>query len=130
MTAAHHLLAGATGLFFAISGFHKTFHAPRRASLRDTLTRLRIPLVGINLWLVAVTELVAGAILTLGLGGILHDLCTVALLAICIVACGTDGLAKIREWKPINAADWFDTLLYLPETVYALVLVALILPPT
>jgi uncharacterized membrane protein YphA (DoxX/SURF4 family) len=125
--AAYHLLAGSTGLFFAISGFHKTFNQGRRASLRATLERLNIPFITINTWLVAVTELLAGAVLTIAPQGWCTIGAAAALLAICAVACGTEGLAKIREWQPINAADWFDTLLYLPETIYAIVLVAVIL---
>lgn len=112
------------GLFFAISGFHKLFNPGRRATMQKTLTDLGIPFVPVMRWFVSGTEFAAGTCIALGL---LTVPAAFALLCICVVACSTDGLARVRAWKPINRADWLDTWLYLPETLYAVLIVIVIL---
>lgn len=125
------ILASTAGIFFAISGYHKVFHAERRASLKATLDadfgflpeRMRGPFVRFNVWNVAVTELLAGAALALGFAPLIS---AGLLLIICLVACFVDGAKRVAEWKPINKADALDTWLYLPETLYAIILAVVI----
>lgn len=109
----------AIGTFFAISGFHKLFHPARHKSLVATLESLKIPFVSFNEWFVPAVEFSAGMALVVGL---FYPFPSLGLIAICVVACGTDGPNRIREWQPINRADIIADILYLQETWYLIIL--------
>lgn len=113
----------AVGAFFAISGYHKCFTPERHASLVQTLREDNIPLVRFNAWFVPCVELVGGTALALGLFSVLSAL---LLGAICLVATCADGLKRVRAYKPVDAADFIDDILYLPEVLYGLMLIAVI----
>ena len=114
----------AVGVFFAISGFHKLFNHDRHTALVETLKRDHIPFVRFNAWFVPSVELYAGALLAIGLFSVLSAL---LLGAVCLVATCADGLRRVvEEFKPIDKADFVDDLLYLPEVLYGLMLVAVI----
>jgi uncharacterized membrane protein YphA (DoxX/SURF4 family) len=109
----------ATGLFFALSGFHKLFNRARHGTLVDTLKACGVPCVPVMQWFVPSVELSAG----LGLAfGFLTPLAALGLIAICVVATCTDGLKRIRSWRPLDKADAVDDLLYLPEFIYVILL--------
>lgn len=109
----------ATGSFFAISGYHKLFNPQRHATLVETLRSNHIPLVQFNQWWVPGVELSAG----LGVAfGVLTPIAAAGLLAICLVACLTDGSKRVEAWGPLDEADRMDDWLYLPETLYGLLL--------
>lgn len=113
------------GVFFAISGFHKIFIPARHESLVKTLKECRVPCIGFNQWFVPIVELLAGTFLTLGFLSVLSAL---LLGAICLVATCTDGLRRVmHQYQPINAADFVDDVLYLPEVLYGLILLMVIL---
>lgn len=102
------------GLFFAIGGYHKLFNRKRHAELVATLRDARIPLIGLNQWWVPSVEFLGGLAL---LSGVLAPLAAIALAFECVVAVCTDGVRRIRSYKPVDKADWLDDLLYLPEMV-------------
>ena len=110
----------ATGLFFAISGYHKIFNPARHQSLVDTLATDGIPVPRYSAWLVAISEFVFGITLVVGL---LTQLSALVLLVICTVATAVDGLKRVRGMHPIDRADLVDDLLYLPEVTYILLLI-------
>lgn len=114
----------ALGLFFAISGYHKLFIPARHASLVATLKADKIPLLSFNAWFVPVVELIAGLTLTLGLLSVISAL---LLGAICLVATCCDGWARVCSYKPIDVADYVDDVLYLPEVLYGIMLLTVIL---
>lgn len=110
----------ATGFFFAASGYHKLFNKARHNTLVETLKACGIPCVPFFAWFVPLVELFAG----LGvMWGFLTPLSALGLLIICLVALATDGLPKIKDWAPLDWADWIDDVLYLPETLYVLLLI-------
>ena len=114
----------ALGAFFAFSGFHKLFNRDRHAGLVETLEGDHIPFVKFNSWFVPSVEFTAGLGLIVGL---LSPLAALGLIAILAVALCTDGIPKrIPEYHPIDKADWCDDLLYLPETLYIVMLVIVI----
>lgn len=116
---AYAALRVATGSFFVISGAHKLFNRDRHATLVSTLKVCGIPFVPFMQWFVPGVEFAAG----LGVAtGTLTPLAALGLLAICIVATCTDGLKRIPAWHPIDKADYVDDVLYLPEVIYAAVL--------
>lgn len=114
----------AVGIFFAISGYHKLTNMRRKVQLRRTFRENGIPFVAFNMIWVPLVELAAGAALVMGM---MFPLPILGLLSICCVAFITDGIRRIRSWKPINKADWLDDVLYLPEVLYIVLLVQLLL---
>lgn len=118
------LMRVGAGLFFSISGYHKLFNADRHKSLVKTLEGDGVPLISVNQWFVPAIEFSAGMALIVGL---LTPLAAAGLLAICCVATAVDGIKRISDWAPLDKADYLDDVLYLPEVVWLIVLVALIL---
>jgi uncharacterized membrane protein YphA (DoxX/SURF4 family) len=113
----------AVGLFFMFSGYHKLFNAERHRVFADELRSLHVHAVGINQWWVPLVEFSGGAAVVVGL---LTPLAALGLLFIILVANATTGRERIRAYKPIDRADRIDDWLYLPETIYALLLILII----
>jgi uncharacterized membrane protein YphA (DoxX/SURF4 family) len=113
----------AVGVFFAFSGYHKVFNRARHEALVSTLNKDGVPLVRINQWFVPIVELTAGSAVAMGLYA---PMCAFFLVAICMVATCLDGVERIKDWAPIDWADWCDDLLYLPEVLLGVMLVVVI----
>jgi uncharacterized membrane protein YphA (DoxX/SURF4 family) len=105
------------------SGYHKLFNAERHRAFADELRSLGVPAVGINQWRVPLVEFSAGGAVFVGL---LAPLAALGLLVIILVANATSGRARIKAFKPIDGADRIDDWLYLPETLYAVMLIVVI----
>jgi len=113
----------AVGAFFMLSGFHKLFDAPRHRTFVDELKALGVPAVGFNQWWVPLVEFSAGGAVLIGL---LAPLAALGLLVIILVAMATSGRQRIKIFKPIDEADRIDDWLYLPETLYAFMLIIIV----
>jgi len=113
----------AVGAFFMLAGFHKLFNAERHRSIVDELKALGVPAVGFNQWWVPLVEFSAGAAVLIGL---LAPLAALGLLVIILVAIATSGRQRIELYKPIDEADRVDDWLYLPETLYAFMLIVVV----
>ena len=113
----------AVGVFFMLSGYHKLFNAQRHVSLVEELKELGIPAVGFNQWWVPMVEFLGGVGVTIGF---LAPLAALGLLIIILVAIATSGRQRIKVYKPIDEADRIDDWLYLPETLYAFMLILVI----
>ena len=113
----------AVGMFFMFSGYHKLFNAQRHRALVDELTALHVAAVRINQWWVPTIEFTAGGAVFIGL---LAPLAALGLLVIILVASATSGRQRIKVYKPIDEADRIDDWLYLPETLYAFMLIMVI----
>jgi len=113
----------AVGMFFTLSGFHKLFNPQRHRTLADELKELGVPAVGFNQWWVPTVEFTAGGAVVIGL---LAPLAALGLLAIIFVAIATTGPQRIRLYKPIDQADRIDDWLYLPEVLYAFMLIMVV----
>ncbi|MVT64868.1 DoxX family membrane protein [Bradyrhizobium pachyrhizi] len=111
------------GAFFMLSGYHKLFNAPRHRALVDELKALGVPAVGFNQWWVPTVEFAGGGAVLIGF---LAPLAALGLLAIIVVAMATSGRQRIKLYKPIDEADRIDDWLYLPETLYAVMLILVI----
>lgn len=110
----------AVGAFFMLSGYHKLFNAERHRTVVDELKELGVPAVGFNQWWVPLVEFTAGGGVLVGL---LAPLAALGLLVIILVAMGTSGRRRIKLYKSIDEADRIDDWLYLPETLYAFMLI-------
>ena len=113
----------AVGAFFMLSGFHKLFNADRHRTVVDELKALGVPAVGFNQWWVPLVEFAAGAAVLIGL---LAPLAALGLLVIIVVAIVTSGHRRMKLIKPIDEADRIDDFLYLPETLYAFMLILVV----
>jgi uncharacterized membrane protein YphA (DoxX/SURF4 family) len=71
----------------------------------------------------ALVEFTAGGGVLIGL---LAPLAALGLLVVILVAIATPGRARIKLYKPIDEADRIDDWLYLPETLYAFMLLIVV----
>jgi uncharacterized membrane protein YphA (DoxX/SURF4 family) len=79
--------------------------------------------VGFNQWWVPTVEFGAGFAVVIGF---LAPLAALGLLFIIIVAIATSGRQRINAYKPIDRADRIDDWLYLPEILYAFMLIMVV----
>ena len=113
----------AVGAFFMLSGYHKLFNAERHRTFADELKGLGVHAVGFNQWWVPTVEFSAGGAVVVGL---LAPLAALGLLVIILVAIVTSGRQRIKDYKPIDEADRIDDWLYLPEVLYAFMLIVVV----
>ena len=79
--------------------------------------------MGFNQWWVPLVELTAGSAVFVGL---LAPPVALGLLVIILVAIATSGRQRIKLYKPIDESDRIDDWLYLPETLYAFMLIMVV----
>jgi len=113
----------AVGAFFMLSGYHKLFNAERHRAFADELKGLGVHAIGFNQWWVPAVEFTAGGGVLVGL---LAPLAALGLLVIILVAIATSGRRRIALYKPIDEADRIDDWLYLPEVLYAFMLIVVV----
>jgi uncharacterized membrane protein YphA (DoxX/SURF4 family) len=113
----------AVGTFFMLSGFHKLFNPERHRAIVNELKSLGVHAIGFNQWWVPLVEFSAGAAVLVGL---LAPLAAFGLLVIIAVAIATSGHQRLKLIKPIDEADRLDDFLYLPETLYAFMLILVV----
>ena len=109
------------GVFFAISGGNKLFVASRTRQMYETLAGAGIPFPHFMTYFVSSVEFISGSLLIIGL---LTSLSCAALIIQMIVAITTVQIAMIP--KGLSFLNWLDELLYLPETMYIVILIWLI----
>jgi uncharacterized membrane protein YphA (DoxX/SURF4 family) len=114
------LIRVAVGMFFMFSGYHKLFNAERHRVFVDELTSLHVAAIRINQWWVPSVEFAGGTAVFIGF---LTPLAALGLLAIVLVASVTSGRLRIEGYQPIDRADRIDDWLYLPEVLYAFMLI-------
>jgi uncharacterized membrane protein YphA (DoxX/SURF4 family) len=112
------------GMFFVLSGYHKLFNTQRHRLFADELRTLHVHAVRINQWWVPLVEFSAGGAVMMGL---MAPLAAFGLLIIIFVAIATTGQERIKAYNPIDRADRIDDWLYLPEILYAVMLIVVIL---
>jgi uncharacterized membrane protein YphA (DoxX/SURF4 family) len=113
----------AVGMFFMFSGYHKLFNPERHCVFADELKGLGVHAVGFNQWWVPTVEFTAGFAVVIGF---LAPLAAFGLLFIILVAIATSGRQRIKDYKPIDEADRIDDWLYLPEVLYAFMLIVVV----
>jgi len=112
------------GIFFVLSGLHKLFWAERRGQLAATFVVDVGPHYWPLMWIIPLGEFTGG----LGVGvGLLTPLACVGLAAICLGACLLDGIRRIPASKPLDWSDYVDDVMYLPEVLYIVMLLAVLI---
>lgn len=110
------------GGFFAVSGFHKLFNPTRREDLRQTFAADGVTFAPM-MYVVPLGEFLGG----LGVGfGALTVFAAIGLALLCVGAWVRDGSKRIAAMKPLDPADRLDDVLYLPEVLYVVGLLAVI----
>lgn len=109
------------GLLFFLSGRAKLFVAARRDSMRDTIHRAGLPWPDLSATAISVVEFVFGAMLMVGL------FTTLSCLMLIGVMIGALATTQIPGIKADSLLDWLADFLYLPEVLYVIVLVWLLL---
>jgi uncharacterized membrane protein YphA (DoxX/SURF4 family) len=110
------------GGFFVVSGFHKLFNSVRRQSLRETFAADGVTFAPM-MYVVPLGELLGG----LGVAfGALTIFAALGLVALCVGACALDGFKRVRLMQPVDRADRVDDVLYLPEVLYIVCLLAVL----
>ncbi|MCM3903480.1 MAG: DoxX family protein [Pyrinomonadaceae bacterium] len=109
------------GMFFGISGGNKLFVTSRTRQMYETLAGAGIPFPYFMTYFVSSVEFISGCLLIIRL---LSSLCCAALIIQMIVAIMTVQLATIPTG--LSFLDWLDDFLYLPETMYIIILIWLI----
>jgi putative oxidoreductase len=109
------------GVFFAISGGNKLFVSSRTHQMYETLAGAGIPFPHFMTYFVSSIEFIGGCLLIIGL---FSSLCCAALIIQMIVAITTVRLTMIPAG--LSFLDWLDDFLYLPETMYIIILIWLI----
>jgi putative oxidoreductase len=109
------------GVFFAVSGGGKLFVASRTRQMYETLIGAGIPFPNFATYVVSAVEFISGCFLVMG---VLSSLCCAVLIIDMIVAIMTVRLATIPAG--LSFLSWLDDFLYLPETIYIIVLLWLI----
>jgi putative oxidoreductase len=109
------------GLFFAISGGNKLFVASRTHQMYETLAGAGIPFPHFMTYFISTLDFIGGCLLVIGL---LSSLWCAALIIEMVVAITTVQLATIPTG--LSFLNWLDELLYLPETMYIIILIWLI----
>jgi uncharacterized membrane protein YphA (DoxX/SURF4 family) len=113
----------AVGTFFMLSGYHKLFNPERHRTLTEQLKELGVHALGFNQWWVPTVEFLGGLAVVIGF---LAPLAALGLLVLILVAIATSGPERIRLYKPIDQADRIDDWLYLPEVLYAFMLITVV----
>jgi uncharacterized membrane protein YphA (DoxX/SURF4 family) len=113
----------AVGAFFMFSGYHKLFNPERHRSIVEELKALGVPAIGFNQWWVPLVEFAGGGAVVIGL---LTPLAALGLFVIVLVAGATSGRQRLKLYMPIDRADRIDDWLYLPETLYAFMLIFIV----
>ena len=109
------------GVFFAISGGNKLFVASHTRQMYKTLAGAGIRFPHFMTYFVSSVDFIGGYLLIIGL---LSRLCCAALIIDMIVAITTVQIATIS--KGLSFLDWLDDFLYLPESMYVIILIWLI----
>jgi putative oxidoreductase len=109
------------GLLFFISGRAKLFVEARRESMRKTMRQAGVPFPELTAGVTSGVEFVCGALLVAGL------FTPVSCLLLIVVMIGALATTQIPALKAGSAIDWLGEFLYLPEVLYVVILVWLLL---
>jgi putative oxidoreductase len=108
------------GALFALSGGGKLFVPSRRDEMVRTLRAAGVPAPPVNAVLVSSVEFLFGSLLIVGF---LTPLCCLMLSGVMVVALATTVLPRVEA---TSLASWLSSVLYLPEVLYVLILVWLL----
>jgi len=115
-------IRASVGGFFVVSGLHKLFNPKRRQALSETFAADGVTFPPM-MYVVPLGELLGG----LGVAfGALTIFAAVGLAVLCIGAFALDGVKRIASMQPLDPTDRADDVLYQPEVLYVVCLLAVL----
>lgn len=111
------------GLFFAVSGYHKLFNPTKHEDLIHLMAEIGLPFPEFMAIFLAAVEFFGGLLLMVGL---FSTICAIALTIAMIVAIITVEIDAIIP-KGIGFLDWMSWFLYLPQVMYVILFVWLMI---
>ena len=111
------------GLFFAVSGYNKLFIAEKHEDLIQLMINIGMPFPDFMALFLASVEFFGGLFLMVGF---LSTLCAIALTIAMIVAIVTVEIDAVIP-KGIGFLDWMSWFLYLPQVMYVILFVWLMI---
>ena len=111
------------GLFFAVSGYHKLFNPVKHEDLIHLMGEIGMPFPEFMAVFLASVEFFGGLLLMVGL---FSTICAIALTIAMIVAIITVEIDAIIP-KGIGFLDWMSWFLYLPQVMYVILFVWLMI---
>lgn len=113
------------GVAFSITGYHKCCSPERHAVFVKTVQECVPNLPGLpgSAWFICSVELLGGLALVVGL---LSPLAALGLLVVTTVAVCTNAVKRIPSQEPEDKADWVFYFLYLPEVLWTVMLLVVI----
>ncbi|WP_445359773.1 DoxX family protein [Microbulbifer sp. EKSA005] len=111
------------GLFFSVSGYNKLFIPERHADLINLMNEIGVPFHEFMAFFLASVEFFGGLLLMVGL---LSTLVAAILSFVMIVAITTVEIESVIP-KDIGPLDWMSWFLYLPQVLYIILFIWLII---
>jgi putative oxidoreductase len=109
------------GLLFVLSGGGKLCVPARREQMRETIRQAGLPLPDVSAATISIVELAFGAMLVVG---VLTPLACLMLMGVMAGALITTQIPRIHAQSLLG---WVGEVLYLPEVLYIVILVWLLL---
>jgi putative oxidoreductase len=109
------------GLLFVLSGRGKLFVPSRREQMRETIRQAGLPRPDLSAAAISAVELIFGAMLCLGM---FTPLSCLMLIGVMVGALSTTQIPRLTA---ASRVDWLAEFLYLPEVLYVVILVWLLL---
>ncbi len=110
----------AVGVLFAITGYGKLFVPAKRKEMQETLRKAGLPAPDMSAVVLSSIEFVFGVFLAIGF---FTPLSCIMLIGVMIGALWTTVLPGIKATSPM---EWVGKFLFLPETLYLVILVWLL----
>jgi len=111
------------GLFFAVSGYNKLFIAEKHEDLIQLMIKIGMPFPDFMALFLGSVEFFGGLLLMVGF---LSTFCAIALTIAMIVAIVTVEIDAVIP-KGIGFLDWMSWFLYLPQVMYVILFVWLMI---
>ena len=111
------------GLFFAVSGYNKLFVTEKHTDLIHLMTEIGLPFPEFMALFLAVVEFFGGILLMLGLFSSIWAVALIIAMVVAIITVEIDAIIP----KGIGFLDWMSWFLYLPQVMYVILFVWLII---
>jgi putative oxidoreductase len=109
------------GLLFFLSGGGKLFSQERRVKMRETIRQAGLPAPILSATIISLIEFFFGGLLSVGF---LTPICCIMLIGVIFGVLTTMILPQV---KAKSFFDWLSQFLYLPEVLYVVILIWLLL---
>ena len=111
------------GLFFAVSGYNKLFVAAKHEDLIHLMSEIGMPFPEFTAVFLASVEFFGGLLLMVGLFSTIFSIALTIAMIVAIITVEIDAVIP----KGIGFLDWMSWFLYLPQVMYIILFVWLMI---